>query len=236
MVMSFLVQVVNYFLRPVFFLIVNRQAQLAFLRTQHHRLALHAAHHIKRQLRLAAQRHLKKVLLDALLDGLAELALYLKIPVGRAQAANTLVRTLVVVILHPLPDTFLCVLKTAELRTAQKLQEYRLPEPLDLAQRHRVVGLRFDVVDTVFLQLRLKPAGPSPRRVLTSVVRQHLFRRVILRGCPAVHLDNVLRSLAPEQIKTRDIPGIIVDIPDQKGVPAAKTKRKYVRLPELVRC
>jgi hypothetical protein len=234
--MSFLIKVVNYFLRSVFFLIVNRQTQLAFLSPQHHRLAFHTAHHIKWQLRLAAQRHLKKVLLDALLDGLAKLALYLKIPVGRTQSADALMRPLVVVILHPLADTFLSVLKTAELRTAQKLQEDRLPEPLDLAQRHRVVWLRFDVVDPVFLQLRLKPAGPAPRRVLTSVVRQHLLRWVILRGCPAVHLDHVLRRLAAKQIKARDISGIIVDIPDQKGVPASETKRKYVRLPELVRC
>jgi len=116
--MSFLVQVVNYFLRPVFFLIVNRQTQLALFRTQHHRLAFHTAHHIKWQLRLAAQCHLKKVLLDALLDGLAKLALYLKIPVSRAQSAEALVRPLVVVILHPLADTFLRVLKTPELRPA----------------------------------------------------------------------------------------------------------------------
>jgi hypothetical protein len=235
MVMSFFVKIVNYFLRFVFFLVVNRQPQLAFLRTQHHALPLHAAHHVKRQPRLAPQRHLKKVVLDALLDGLAKLGLDLKIPVCRAQSADPLVRPLVVVILHPLPYPLLGILKTSELRTAQKLLEYRLPEPLDFAQRHRVVRLRFDVPDTVLLHLSLKPAGSSPRRVLPSVVRQHLLRRVILCYRSPVHLDHVLTSLAPEQIQARNIPGIIVDIPDQKSIPPSQPEGKYVRLPELVR-
>jgi hypothetical protein len=232
---SFLIKVVNYFLRFVFFLIVNRQAQLALFRTQYHRLSFHAAHHIKRQLRLAPKRHLKKVLLNALLDGLAQIGLYLEVPVCRAQAAQPLVRTLVVVILHPLTDTLLSVLETCELRSAQELHEDRLPEPLDLAKRHRVVRPRFDVVDSVFLQLRFKPAGPPPRRVLTPVVRQHLAGRVVLRYRSPVHLDHVLTRLAPEQVKASNIPRIIVDISDQKGVPAAKTEREDVRLPKLVR-
>jgi len=233
--MSFLIKVVNYFLRFVFFLIVNRQPELSFLSPQHHRLPFHTPNHVERQLRLAPKRHLKKVLLDALLNSLAELGLYLKIPVSRAQAADALVRPLVVVILHPLPDTLLSVLKTCELRTAQELLEDRLPEPLDLAQRHRVVGLGFDVADTVFLQLSLKAAGSPPRRVLTPVVRQHLAGRVVLRYRPPVHLDHVLTRLAPEQVQARNIPGIIVDISDQKGVPAAKAEREDVRLPQLIR-
>jgi hypothetical protein len=232
---SFLIKVVNYFLRFVFFLIVNRQPKLSFLSPKHHRLPLHTAHHVERQPRLAAKCHLKKVLLDALLDRFTKLALYLKIPVSRAQAAQPLVRPLVVVILHPLPDTLLSVLETCELRSAQELHEDRLPEPLDLAKRHRVVRPRFDVPNTVLLQLRFKPAGPPPRRVLTPVVSQHLARRVVLRYRSPVHLDHVLARLAPEQIQASNITGIIVDIPDQKGVPAPKTKRENVRLPELVR-
>ena len=60
----------------------------------------------------------KKVLLYALLDGLAKLALYLKIPVGWAQSADALVRPLVVVILHPLPYPLNRILKTTELGPA----------------------------------------------------------------------------------------------------------------------
>jgi hypothetical protein len=235
MVISFSVQIVNYFLRFVLFLVVNRQPQLAFLRPQHYRLTFHAPHHVEWQPRLATKRHLKYVRLNALLDGFPQLGLYLEVPVRRAQPAKPLVRTLVVVVLHPLADTLLSVLETGKLGPAQELLENRLPEPLDLAQRHRVVGPRLDVPNPVLLQLSLKPARAPPRRVLTAVVRQHLTGRVVLRYRPTVHLKHVLARLAPEKVKPRDIPRIVVDVPDQEGVPAPKAKRKNVRLPQLVR-
>jgi hypothetical protein len=115
---SFLVKIVHHFLNIVLFLVVNAQPQTAFLGPKHHALALHPTHHVKRQLGLAPQCHLKKVLLDALLYGLPQLALYLKVPVCRAQPAYALVRTLVVVILHPLAYPLLRVLEAPELRTA----------------------------------------------------------------------------------------------------------------------
>ena len=55
-----------------------------------------------------------------------------------------------VVVLHPLPDPLLGFLKTPKLSPDQELLIDRLPKPLDLAQRHRVMCLRFDVFDPVF--------------------------------------------------------------------------------------
>ena len=86
-----------------------------------------------------------------------------------------------------------------------------------------------------FLSSALKAALPVPARVLPPIVREHLFGRVVLGGRPAVHLDDVLRRLAPEKLEPRYIAGVIVDIPDQVGVVAAKAERKDVRLPQLVR-
>ena len=151
--MSFLVKVVNYFLQTVLFLIVNRQPELALLRPQHHALALHASHHIKRETGFTTERHLKKVLLDALLHRLAKLGLYLEVSVRRTKTADPLVRTLVVVILHPLPYPFLGILEALELRTGKELQKNRLPEPFDFPQRHGMVRLRFDMMHPVLLQL-----------------------------------------------------------------------------------
>ena len=145
-------------------------------------------------------------------------------------------RPFVVVVLHPLPYPLDCILKAPELRPAQKLEEDRLPEPLDLAQRHRMVRLGFDVMDFVFLQLSLKAAVAVPARVLPSIVREHLFRRIVLGGSPAIHLDDVLPRLAPEKLEPRYIAGVIVDISDQIGIVASKAKREDVRLPQLVRC
>jgi hypothetical protein len=202
MVISFSVKIVHHFLSAVLFLVVNAQPQFPFFCPQHHTLAFHPAHHVKRQLRFAPKRHLQKVILDALFNRLSQLRLYLKIPVSRTQSSYALVRTLVVVIFHPLPYPLLRVLEASELRPAQKLQEYRLPEPLDFPQCHRMVRLRFDVVDVVLLHLRLKSARAPPRGVLPPVVRQHLLRRVVLRCSPPVHLQHILRCLAAEQIKT----------------------------------
>jgi hypothetical protein len=55
----------------------------------------------------------------------------------------------VVVVLHPLPDPLLGFLKTPKLRPDQELFIDRLPKPLDFAQRHRMMSLRFDVPDPV---------------------------------------------------------------------------------------
>ena len=92
------------------------------------------------------------------------------------------------------------------------------------------------MVDLVLLHLQLEAAIAPPTRVLPPIVCEHLFRRVILGGRTPVHFDYILRRLAPEKLKPRYVTRIIVDIADQKCVPASKTKREDVRLPELVRC
>ena len=76
-----------------------------------------------------------------MLDRLPELALDLKIPVRGAQAADPLMRPFVVVILHPLPYPLTRILEALELCSYEKLQVDCFPEPLDLAQCHRVVRL-----------------------------------------------------------------------------------------------
>jgi hypothetical protein len=134
-----IIQIVDHFLRRVIVFRFHRQPEPALFGPQHHGLALHAAHHVKRELGLAPEGHLKEVFLDALLDGLLKLTLDLEVPVSGAEAADALVRPLVIVVLHPLPDALSCVLKTLKLRPAQKLEVDGLPEPLDLAQRHRMM-------------------------------------------------------------------------------------------------
>src|SRR5208283_1873965 len=98
-----------------------------------------------------------------------------------------------------------------------------------------MVRPRFDVMDFVFLQLQLKAAVAAPTRVLPTIVREHLFRRVILGSRPTVYFNYVLGRLAPKKLQPRYITGIIVDKADQKRISAPNTKRKDVRLPKLVR-
>jgi len=97
---------------------VHHHLHLSFLRSDHHALLTHAAHHVKGALRLAPKRHLQRILLDALFDRLFERAVDLEVPVRRAQSPDPLVRPLVVVVLDPETDSRAGVIEAVELGSA----------------------------------------------------------------------------------------------------------------------
>ncbi|MDD5533664.1 MAG: hypothetical protein PHC52_12795 [Syntrophales bacterium] len=232
LIVCLFLEVVNQVLLPI--LPVHRQPKPALLRPEHHRLAVHPAHHVKRRLGLPAQGHLQDVLLDPGLDRFLQLALDLEISVRRAQTPDPLVRALVVVIANPPTDPFLRLLKAPKLRPGQELLEDRLPEPLHLPESHRMMRGRPDMLHPVLLELALEPARSPPSRILPAIVRQHLLGRAVLAHRPPVDLDHAGPSLAPEQVHSRDVPGIIVDISDQIRVLVPQLERKDIALPHLV--
>ena len=136
--------------------------------------------HVEGLLGLAAQRQLLDVVGDAALDHGAQFLRDGEEPIGREQPLQRLVRTFVVVVLHPQPHPFAGLLEAVELRPHQKVLPDRLPEPLDLAQRHRVMGLAAEVVDPVFLQLLLEPGLAAPGGVLPPVVGEHFLGHAVL--------------------------------------------------------
>jgi hypothetical protein len=79
-------------------------------------------------------------------------------------------RPLVVVVLHPQPDPLARRLETVELGSHQELFPDRLPEPLDLAQRHGMMRPAFDVMNPVLAQLPFKARGPSPTGILAALI------------------------------------------------------------------
>ena len=215
--------------------VVGGDHQLALHRLHRHRLVVHPPDHVERTLRPAAQRRLQQVLLDPPLDHLAQVVADLEEPVRRAQPPDPLVRTAQVVVLHPQPNPLLRLLEAVELRPAQELAVDVLPEPLDLAQRHRMVRTRPQVPDLVLRQLMLEPRLAAPVGVLAAVVREHLPRHPVLARRPPVRLEHMLRRLAPVQAQPDDVPRVVVDVADQVRVLPAQTEREDVRLPELVR-
>ncbi len=130
---------------------IELHLHLAFLGADHHRLLAEPADHVKGLLGLTAQRQLLDVVSDAALDHSAQFFRDGEEPVGREQPLQRLVRTFVVVVFDPQPHPFAGLLETVKLRPHQKVLPDRLPEPLDLAQRHGVMGRAADVVDAVFL-------------------------------------------------------------------------------------
>jgi hypothetical protein len=130
---------------------VELHLYLALLGADHHRLLSQPPDHVKGFLGLTAQRQLLDVVGDAALDHGAQFLRDGEEPIRREQSLQRLVRTFVIVVFDPQPHPFACLLETVKLRPHQKVLPDRFPEPLDLAQRHRVMGRTADMVDAVFL-------------------------------------------------------------------------------------
>jgi hypothetical protein len=185
----------KFFLRSAA-LTIKEHPDLSLLGPDHHRLATHAAHHIEGVHRTAPQGELEAVFHDPLFDRLSQLGGDLEKPVGGAKPPDPLVRPLVVVILYPQPRALHRLLKAPKLRPLQELPQQRLPEPLDLAQGHRVMGTGPDMFDPLFLQLLLEPGLPPPVGVLPPIVRQQLLRDPVVGHRPPVGLKHMLGGLA----------------------------------------
>jgi hypothetical protein len=215
-------------------LAVNEHPDFSLFRPDHHRLAAHPAHHVKGIYRASPKRQLQGIFLKPLLDRLSQLVGDLKESVGGTQSPDALVRPLVVVILDPQCGAFHGLLEAIELRPLQKLPQNRLPEPLDLAERHRVMRPGADVLDPLFLQLLLKPGLAPPVGVLPAVVGQHFLGAPVLAHRPPVGLQHVLGRLAAVQPKCCDVAAVVVDEADQVSVVAPQPHGQNVALPELV--
>ena len=190
--MYLLYRIVDKFFLGSSALAVNEHPDLALLGPDHNRLATHAPHHVKRVHRPAAKSALEGVFRDPLFDRLSQLGGDLEEPVGGTQSPDPLVGPLVVVILYPQRRALDRLIEAVKLRPLQKLPQQRLPEPLDLAQRHRVVRTGTDVLDALFLQFLLKPGLPPPVGVLPPIVGQHLLGNPVLANPAAVGLQHVL--------------------------------------------
>ncbi len=159
--------------------------------------------------------------MDAAFDDLAEFLGDAEEAVRGTEALQALVRAPVVVILHPEPDPLAGRVEAVELRAVQELLPDRLPEALDLAERHRVMGPALEVMDAILLELGLEPGRAPPAGELPALVGEQLLRDAVFRHGPAVDLEHVLRRLAAEHLEPHHVPGVIVNKADQVGVLAA---------------
>jgi hypothetical protein len=214
--------------------IVDRELEFALFGPENDGLSLHAADHVEGSLGLPAQGHLQHVVLDARLDGLAQLGGDLKVAVRRTQAFDALVGPLVVVVLDPEPDPFPGRLEALKLSAGEELAPDRFPEALDLAQGHGMVRPGFDMMGPVLLHLGLEAGGPAPVDELSPVVGQHLLGRLELPGRHPENLQHILGGVAAEEVRADQEPGVIVHEADQVGIPAAQPEGEDVRLPHLV--
>jgi hypothetical protein len=215
-------------------LAVHPHAHALVVRFDHHALVAHAAHQVERLLGLAAQRQFFHVGGHAPLDRRPQLPVDGKKAVRRTHALQSLMRPLVVVILDPVGDPFAGLLEGLEARPHQELLLERLPEPLDLPQRHRMMRRAADVVDVVLGQLLLEGRLAPPTGVLAAVVGEHLARRPVLRDRFAVDLHHESAGLAAEDAQPRDVAGVVVDEAYDVGRLPQDGEVGDVALPHLV--
>jgi hypothetical protein len=208
--------------------------EFAFLRAQHDRLAVHPPDHVEGRTRCAAQGHLQEIVLNPRFEGLAQFGLDFEEPIGRAEPADPLIGPFVIVVLHPGLDPLPGILERVKRRPGQKLLPDGGPEPLDLAQRHRVVRTALDVRHPILAQFGLEARGAAPGRILASVVGEHFLGRLKLAAGDAIHFDDRLGGGTAKQIGPRDETRIIIQEPDQIRILAAQPEREDIRLPHLV--
>jgi hypothetical protein len=228
-------QLVGDLLRRSRFLAIDEHLHAALLRPDHHRLLAQPPHHVEGALGLPAERELEDVLLDAALDDLPELLRDGKEAIRRAEPLQGLVGPAVVVVLHPEPHPLASRVEAVELGALQELLPDRLPEALDLAQGHGVMGPALQVVHAILAELGLEAGRAPPAGELPALVGEHLPGHAVLRHRPAVDLQHVLRRLAAEDVQPHHVAGVIVEEADEVGVLAAQPEGEDVGLPELIR-
>ena len=196
-------------------LVAELDLDLLALAGHPHIRAAQLAQKVQRRLRLLAQRQAQGVLAAALGHRLLHVVGHPVEAVRGIRALDALVGALVVVVGHPVVQALGRIREGREDGVVQKFRPDRLPEALDLAQRHRVLGSAADVPDPLahehFLKLTLAP----PCHELAAVVAQDLPRRSPLADRALDDLQHRIRLLLAVQAVTHDVPAVIVDDPDQ---------------------
>jgi hypothetical protein len=118
---------------------------------------------------------------------------------------------LVIVIGNPVSQPLACVCKGGKKGFLQELLPDRFPEPLDLAQCHRMSRGTAHVANTLALENLLEPGLAPPRSKLSTIVRQDLPRCAPLAYGSLDHFQHRLCRLLPEKPVPHDVAGMIVD-------------------------
>lgn len=141
----------------------------------------------------------------------------------------------VVIVFHPQAQAFPRRFKRVKLGSHQKLLPHRGPEPLHLAQRHRVLWPRHEVRHPVLLQFDREAALAPPVRVLAAPVGEHFLRGRVFPDRHPVGLDHRLRRRRAVKIEPHDVARVVVHEGDHVGVFPAQPEREQIALPHLVR-
>lgn len=145
-------------------------------------------------------------------------------------------RPLEVVALDEERDALVAVGEVGKHRPRQKLVPERLPESLHLAHRLRMLRPALHVTDPVQPKLLLEVRLAAPRRVLPTLIRQHLLRLAVRRDSALEGLHHQLRLLMVREVMRHDEARVVVHESGQvQPLVTTQQEREDVRLPELIR-
>ena len=187
---------------------------------------------IKGRSSLLAKGELKRVLIAALLYGLVNIIGYTVKAVCGTGSAYALVGTLVIVIAYPVVQALAGVREGGKDRIIEELRPYGLPEPLDLAESHGMVGGGSDMGHALALEDLLELCLPAPGCELPAVVRKDLPRSSPLAYGALNYLKDSLGSLPAEKAVANYIARAVID--DTNKVDRAHTLQlegKNINLP-----
>ena len=190
---------------------------------------------IQRRLWLLPQRQPLTVFLTTLLHSSLNVLRHTIKPVRRTRTFDPLMRALVIVISHPMIQPLTRVSERSKHSLFQKLAPDRLPEPLDLAQGHRVLRRRPHMLDTALFQGLLELGLTAPGGELAAVVTEDLARCTPLADRPFNHFHHRSRGLLAEQSPAHHVPTVVVDDAHQIDlVHALEVEREDVDLPHRI--
>ena len=170
----------------------------------HIRLA-ELAQQVQRRAGLVAQRKLQRVFRAALRKRRLHVTGDAVEAVGGAGAANALMRTLVIVVRHPVANALTGIGEGGEDRVFEEFIKDGLPETLDFTQRHRVMRRAADVLHTLALEHLLKLRLAAPGHKLTAIVAENLAGCAPLADGAFDHLQHGLGLLLAIETMTDDV-------------------------------
>ena len=171
-----------------------------------HVRATQLAQQVQRRLWFLAQGQTQRIVLATLPYGFVHVVGDPIEPIRRTGPVEPLVRTLVVVVVNPVLQPTAGVRERGEHGLLEKLPPDRLPEALDLAQRHRMLRSTAHMLHALLSQHLLEACLPTPSHELAAVVRENLAWRTPLADRALQHFEDRIRILLPEEPPARQVP------------------------------
>ena len=214
---------------------VDLHGKTAFFFDDRHARIPHAPHHHERLFYGSFQGDFKGVFGDLPGHAFSHLRFNFKEPVRRGHAADALVRTLKIVVLHIQRQLFLEVVKGCDFRFVEKFQPQCPPEPFHFAVGLRMVRTADRVLDIMIPQICSELIIPRPADELTPAVGQDFFGKRIIAAGFFEQVKSVGNGLTVKQIERNDVPRIIVQIPDDKDFLTVRHDEiHYIGVPKFI--